>query len=60
MEETFIDKIILKKLSRKGKSLAFYIIVNKAKTSHNLKGMIGMLVTSRHVWGHAYGHDIYV
>jgi hypothetical protein len=40
--------------------LAFYIIVNKAKTSHNLKGMIGMLVTSRHVWGHAYGHDIYV
>jgi hypothetical protein len=21
------------------------------------KGMIGMHVTDRHVWGHAYGHD---
>jgi hypothetical protein len=25
----------------------------------NPKGMIGMLVTNRHVWGHAYGHDNY-
>jgi hypothetical protein len=32
MEETFPDKEILKKLTREGKSLAFYIVVNKAKT----------------------------
>jgi len=25
---------------------------------NNSKGMIGMPVTDRHVWGHAYGHDI--
>jgi hypothetical protein len=24
----------------------------------NPKGMIGMPVTGRHVWGHAYGHDM--
>jgi hypothetical protein len=27
------------------------------KTYINLKGMIGMPITSRHVWGHAYKHD---
>jgi hypothetical protein len=31
MEETFLDKGILKKLRREGKSLAFYIAVNKPK-----------------------------
>jgi hypothetical protein len=23
----------------------------------NSKGMINMLITGRHVWGHAYGHE---
>jgi hypothetical protein len=32
MEETLLDKRILEKLIRGGKSLAFYIIVNKAET----------------------------
>jgi hypothetical protein len=32
MEETFPDKGILKKLTREGKNLAFYITVKKAKT----------------------------
>jgi hypothetical protein len=32
MEETFLDKGIFKKLTRKGKSLAFYIVVNKVET----------------------------
>jgi hypothetical protein len=32
MEETFFDKGIFLKLTRKGKSLAFYITFNKAKT----------------------------
>jgi hypothetical protein len=32
MEETFPDKGILEKLTRDGKSLAFYIAVNKAET----------------------------
>jgi hypothetical protein len=32
MEETLHDKGILEKLIRAGKSLAFYITVNKAKT----------------------------
>jgi hypothetical protein len=31
MEETLLDKGILKKLTREGKSLAFYIVVNKLK-----------------------------
>ncbi len=31
MEETFPDKGILEKLTREGKSLAFYIAVNKLK-----------------------------
>jgi hypothetical protein len=31
MEETFPDKRILEKLTREGKSLAFYTIVNKLK-----------------------------
>jgi hypothetical protein len=31
MEETFLDKGILEKLIREGKSLTFYIAVNKAK-----------------------------
>ncbi len=32
MEETLPDKIILEKLTRKGKNLAFYTTANKAKT----------------------------
>jgi hypothetical protein len=32
IEETFFDKGIIKKLTREGKSLAFYTVVNKAKT----------------------------
>jgi hypothetical protein len=32
MEETLLNKGILEKLARAGKSLAFYIIVNKAET----------------------------
>jgi hypothetical protein len=32
MEETFLDKGILEKLTRERKSLAFYITVNKAET----------------------------
>jgi hypothetical protein len=32
MEETFLDKGILEKLTKEGKSLAFYTIVNKAET----------------------------
>jgi hypothetical protein len=32
MEETLLDKGILEKLTREGKNLAFYIIVNKAET----------------------------
>jgi hypothetical protein len=32
MEETFPDKGILKKLTREGKSLAFYTIFNKIET----------------------------
>jgi hypothetical protein len=32
MEETLLDKGILKKLTKERKSLAFYTTVNKAKT----------------------------
>jgi len=32
MEETFPDKRIKKKLIRIGKSLAFYIVINKVET----------------------------
>jgi hypothetical protein len=32
MEETLPDKEILEKLTREGKSLAFYTTINKAKT----------------------------
>jgi hypothetical protein len=32
MEEILLDKGILEKLTRKGKNMAFYIVVNKAKT----------------------------
>jgi hypothetical protein len=32
MEETLPDKGSLEKLIKKGKSLAFYIVVNKVKT----------------------------
>jgi hypothetical protein len=32
MEETFLDKGILEKLTREGKSLTFYRVVNKAET----------------------------
>jgi len=32
MEETLLNKGILEKLTREGKSLAFYTTVNKAKT----------------------------
>jgi hypothetical protein len=31
MEETLLDKGSFKKLTREGKSLAFYIVVNKLK-----------------------------
>jgi hypothetical protein len=31
MEETFLAKGILEKLTKKGKSLAFYTVVNKLK-----------------------------
>jgi hypothetical protein len=31
MKEIFLDKGILEKLTREGKSLAFYIIANKLK-----------------------------
>jgi len=32
MEETLLDKGILEKLTREGKNLAFYTIVNKVET----------------------------
>jgi hypothetical protein len=32
MEEIILDKGILKKLTKEGKNLAFYTIVNKAET----------------------------
>jgi hypothetical protein len=32
MEETLPDKAILEKLIREGKSLAFYMVVNKVET----------------------------
>jgi hypothetical protein len=32
MEETLLDKGILEKLTREGKSLAFYTVVNKVET----------------------------
>jgi hypothetical protein len=32
MKETFFDKGIFKKLTREGKSLAFYTTINKGKT----------------------------
>jgi hypothetical protein len=32
MEETFPDKRILENMTKEGKSLAFYITVNKVKT----------------------------
>jgi hypothetical protein len=32
MEKTLLDKEILEKLTREGKSLAFYTVVNKAET----------------------------
>jgi len=32
MEETFLNKGILEKMIREGKSLAFYITVNKVET----------------------------
>jgi hypothetical protein len=34
MEEILPNKGILEKLTREGKSLAFYIVVNKAKTQN--------------------------
>ncbi len=33
------------------------ITYSNLKTYIDPKGMIGMPVTSHHVWGHAYGHD---
>jgi hypothetical protein len=36
MEETLFDKGILEKLTREGKSLAFYTVVNKAETLNKL------------------------
>jgi hypothetical protein len=32
MEETLLDKGILEKLTREGKSLTFYTVINKAET----------------------------
>jgi hypothetical protein len=32
MEETLLDKRIIETLTREGKSLAFYIVVNKVET----------------------------
>jgi hypothetical protein len=32
MEETLLDKGILEKLTREGKNLTFYIVVNKVET----------------------------
>jgi hypothetical protein len=32
MQETFLDKEILEKITREGKSLPFYIVTNTAKT----------------------------
>jgi hypothetical protein len=32
MEESLLDKGILKKLTREGKSLAFYIAINEVET----------------------------
>jgi hypothetical protein len=32
MEETFLDKGYLEKLTRKEKNMAFYIAINKAET----------------------------
>jgi hypothetical protein len=32
---------------------------NNIKTYINPKGMIGMLITGRHVWDHAYGRDMF-
>jgi hypothetical protein len=32
MEETFLDKGILEKLTKKGKNLAFYTTINKVET----------------------------
>jgi hypothetical protein len=32
MEETFLNKGILEKLTRKGNNLVFYIAINKAET----------------------------
>jgi hypothetical protein len=36
MEGTFLDKGILEKLTREGKSLAFYTAVNKVETLNKL------------------------
>jgi len=32
MEETLLDKQILERLTREGKSLAFYLAINKVET----------------------------
>jgi hypothetical protein len=37
MEETLINKRIIEKLIREGKSLAFYIVVNKVETLNKPK-----------------------
>jgi hypothetical protein len=38
-------------------TLKHLIAYNNIRMYINLKGMIGMLVTDRHIWGHAYKHD---
>jgi hypothetical protein len=35
MEETFLNKEILEKLTRERKNLAFYVAVNKVETLNN-------------------------
>jgi hypothetical protein len=35
MEETLLDKGVLEKLIKEGKSLAFYTTINKAETLNN-------------------------
>jgi hypothetical protein len=48
----------------KAKTLKYLITYNNLRTYINprtyinLKGMIGMPVIDRYVWGHAYGHDM--
>jgi hypothetical protein len=69
MEETLLDKGILKKTDKRRKEFSFLhnhaqswnakqaITLKHLITYINLKDMINMHVTDDHVWGHAYEHD---